>query len=345
MPEIFDHGPEDDAFALPGDQAILERMAENAGAEPPAAAEPPVAAATEPETPAAAEPEPATPAAATEPPVPSAAEQAARDAAVAAGLDVDDPEVLSYLEQFGGDPVKALKSAVENRKLFGRQQQELGELRKLVEERLPEPEPVAQPQYDQDALETYFAEHPTQIPEVAAQAYYAGNDQVMNAAISAWEDVDRGAARQFERRIAVLEARRELSAETAQRDTIVGEWNEAAEKFAESHPDLEQVAPKMRELAPQFPNMIQILRTGDPSSKLEVLEFLYDKARGQATDNLTSTARTIAREQAREAEEAIANAAVASTSSVIAGPELSKAQEIAAEWDKADAPFRDGWNV
>lgn len=345
MPEIFDNGPDDDAFALPGDEQLLERMAATREDEP-AAPTPEPAAAAAPAAETADEPPagPEAPENLPEAPVPSAEETAAREAALAAGLDVDDPEVIAYLEQFGGDPVKALKSAVENRKLFGRQQQELGELRKLVEQRLPEPEPAPQPNYDQDALETWFVENPTRIPQVAEEAYMAGNEQVLNAAIAAWEDVDRAGARAFERKIAVADARRELSAETQQRDQIVGEWNAAAEKFAETHPDLEQVAPKMRELAPQYPHMLQILRTGDPESKIEVLDFLYEKARGQNADNLATTARTIAREQAREAEEAIAGAAVASTSTVVAETP-SKADQIAAEWDKADAPYRDGWNV
>lgn len=340
MPEIFNDGPEEDAFALPGDKERLAAMA-GASAAPPAEAAPEPAPAPEPEP---VTPPVAAPAAPVEPEEPTAEQAAARDAAIAAGLDVDDPEVIAYLEQFGGDPVKALKSAVENRKLFGRQQQELGELRKLVEDRLPEPEPAPQPQYDADALETFFIENPTKIPEIAAAAYYEGNQQVMDAAISAWEDVDRAGARAFERKIAVNEARREISVESQQRDQVVGEWNAAAEQFAEAHPDLDQVAPKMRELAPQYPHMLQILRTGDPESKLEVLDFLYEKARGQATDNLTATARTIAREQALEAEAAIAGAAVASGSTVIADT-ASKAEQIAAEWDKADAPYRDGWKV
>lgn len=340
MPEIF-NDVEEDAFALPGDEARLAQMAGAAGAEAP-----------EPATPEESEPAAAGPAAAAEPVEPAAAAPAPADApggaqevADALQVDVDDPEVQAYLEKFGGDPAKALKAAVNAQALLGRQGQELGELRRIVEERLPEPEPAPQPQYDQDALEVWFAEHPTQIPELAARAYLEGNEQVLNTAIAAWEDVDRGAARAFERKIAVAEARRELSAESEQRNQIVDEWSDAAEKFAEAHPDLEQVAPKMRELAPQFPNMIQILRTGDPGSKLEVLEFLYDKARGQSADTLVTSARSIAREQAREAEEAIAGAAVASASSVVAGIEPSKAEQIAREWETADAPYRDGWNV
>jgi hypothetical protein len=310
----------------------------------PSAPDPPLRPPAAPRSPTRTPAAPAAPENAPEPPAPSAEETAAREAAVAAGLDVDDPEVAAYLEQFGGDPVKALKSAVENRKLFGRQQQELGELRKLVEQRLPEPEPAPQPQYDPDALETWFVENPTKIPQVAEEAYMAGNEQVLNAAIAAWEDVDRPARARSSVEDRCRRGARELAIETQQRDQVVVEWNQAAEQFAESHPDLDQVAPKMRELAPQYPHMLQILRTGDPDSKIEVLDFLYEKARGQNADNLATTARTIAREQALEAEVAIAGAAVASTSTVVADT-ASKAEQIAAEWDKADAPYRDGWNV
>jgi hypothetical protein len=53
----------------------------------------------------------------------------------------------------------------------------------------------------------------------------------------------------------------------------------------------------------------------------------------------------VAREQAQAASDAIAEAAVASASTVGAEKPLSPAQRIAAEWEAAQVPFIDGWNI
>jgi hypothetical protein len=89
---------------------------------------------------------------------------------------------------------------------------------------------------------------------------------------------------------------------------------------------------------------LQILETGDPQSKREVLEFFYEKARGQTPDTL-ATARAIASEQATAAEQAIKDAHVASAATAVPAATTSAAEAIAAEWDKADAPYNEGWKI
>lgn len=340
MPDLFDDGPDDTAFSLPGDEATLEqiRSAREEAPAPEVTGEPPAAetaAETEPEAPAAPAAEAVEPEA---PAVPATHE-----------LTVDDPEVQAYLEKFGGDPAKALQAAVEAQRLLGRQGQELGELRSLVEQGFQTLEQrqaaAAQPQYDPDALEGWFAENPSKIPEIAAAAYYRGDEFLLDQAIVAWEEVDKAGARRFERQISVAQARAELHAETTQQTAVVAGWNEVAASFAEDHPDVEQIAPKMRELATQYPNIVSVLQSGDPTAKREVLDFLYEKAsRGQETDT-RARAREIAREQEQGRQEAIEAAAVASGSAVVPATTATVGDRIANEWDKADAPYTEGWNV
>lgn len=345
MGELFDEGASAEEFALPGDEARLQviRPPEPGPAAPAAPAEPV-------EPPAATEPvEPAAPAApteaATEPPTPA-------EPAAPAELDTSDPQIAALLEKYGGDPNKALAALAGAQELIGRQGNELGELRRLVEERVGSLEETvraaAQPQYDADELTEWFAENPTRIPDVARDAFYRGNEQLMDAAIEAWEEVDRSGARKFERDVAVARARQQLAADSEQTNERVAEWNSVSQQFAAAHPDLEQLAPTMRELAPQYPNMLQILQSGTPEARLEVLDFLYEKARGHNGDTLATRSREIAREQAEEGHRAIEQAAVASAAATRTAPAASVAERIASEWDTADAPFKageSGWNI
>jgi hypothetical protein len=253
--------------------------------------------------------------------------------------------VKAYLDKYDGDVEKALAAAVDAQALVGRQGQELGELRRTVEERMGQVEQTVRaattPQYDPDELAGWFAENPTRIPEVARTAFYQGNDALMDAAIEAWEDVDKLGARRFDRDVAVARARQEISAESEKRQEVAAGWNEAAGAFAEAHPDLDKYAPKMREIAPEYPTLMEILSTGNAEQRVEVLEFLYTKAAGHASETLSLVNKDIAREQAREADAAIKEAAVASAATANKAPETSVAKRIAEAWETADAPYND----
>lgn len=340
MPDVFGEDVPLEEFSLPGDDERLARASEQ---QPePAPVVEAAAAAAEPvvEEPAAV--------AAEEPVVeePATEEQAGP---VTIEVDLSDPEVARLVAKYGGDVSKALAAGAELQSLVGRQGNELGELRRLMEERVNGLEErvhaANEPQYDPDELTVWMAEHPTAIPDIARQAFYAGNDALMDLAVGAWEDVDRGAARRFSQEAAVARARTQMQAEGERNAQIASGWNQTAERFAEEHPDLETHAPRMREIAPQFPNLISILQTGDPQSRIEVLEFLYEKAKGSSAEEIQTSAREIARTQANEATQAIKDAAVASATTAQRAPSTTVAERIAEAWDTARAPYEEGWNV
>jgi hypothetical protein len=165
---------------------------------------------------------------------------------------------------------KALAAAVEATTLIGRQGQELGALREVVAQMQEAPaEPaVQQVDYDADELEEWFEANPTKIPQVAATAFYQGNDTVMEAAIEAWAEHDRPAARAFDRQVTIMRARAEALQEveasasqhqelTAAHNEVRQAWQQTATAFAEAHPDFVELAPKMREVAPQYPAIVR----------------------------------------------------------------------------------------
>jgi hypothetical protein len=334
--DLFDDGAPESDFALPGDEERLSAMRTDDDAP-------------------ALQPAPDPPAAAPAPPADPTgdADAAATDVTVTDDVDAPaatgrDPRVESFLSKYDGDVDKALHAAAELQTVVGRQGQELGELRELAErfDRLEQTVTTAtQPQYDPNDLDAFFAENPTRIPEIAQQAFYARNDALLEAAIDAWEEVDRAGARRFNREVAVARARQEVQAEQQQSSQAMQGWNDVARTFSEQHPDIEQHAPKMRELAEQYPHIVSVLQTGTPQARVEVLEFLYEKARGHASDTLQATSREIAREAANAAHDAIKEAAVASAATAVTAPATSVADRIAAEWETADAPYNDGWKI
>lgn len=261
---------------------------------------------------------------------------------------IEDPDVQRFLSKYGGDPEKALRAAVEAEKMIGKQGSELGELRRVIEERFAaaEPEDTGNEIYDPNALEEWFDANPHQVPVVALQAHHDGNEFLRDAAMLAWEDLDRAGAKQFERQVLRDELRREQQAAQTQASQASDLSRTAAQEFGESHPDLAKFAPAMQELAGQYPSMLEILGRGSKEAQIEVLDFLYTKARARHADTLTATTKEVAAAQEADADRAIQEAAVASATTVKADPPRKGAADvIGEEWEAYEAPRRDGWNL
>lgn len=339
LPDLFENDVSADEFTIAGDDQRLAGIAAAAGDDTPPPADP------GPEPLVEDAPVPDEPA---EEPAQTGADEDAFPPAAEAG-DIEPDDLQAYLDRFGGDQEKALRAAVEAQKLIGRQGQELGELRALAQEVAARGlDGAPQPQYDVDEVSMWLADNPTRIPEVAEHAFYSGNEDIMNAAVAQWKEIDPSTASKFERWTIAQQVRAELSAESQTREQASADWNQAAATFAANHEDLDSVAPQMLTLAKQYPNIVQILRTGTPEAKTEVLDFLYTKARSQVSGDIAQTARTIAREQANEAAQAIRDATVASGATAIPAGVTNLAAAIAADWDTAEAPWsqgEDGWNV
>jgi hypothetical protein len=89
---------------------------------------------------------------------------------------------------------------------------------------------------------------------------------------------------------------------------------------------------------------VNALESGDYNQKVEALDTLYKLTAGPVDPaNLRAAAQDIARVQAEENQRAKEAAMVASGTSSVDPPRLSEADQIAAEWDKLDAPWKNGW--
>lgn len=78
----------------------------------------------------------------------------------------------------------------------------------------------------------------------------------------------------------------------------------AYNRFSAGKPDLEAVAPAMLEVAQESPKVLQLLQDPDPQTRIEVLDYLYTKAKGRVSTELTGAASEAAKRQAEEANAA-----------------------------------------
>jgi hypothetical protein len=214
-----------------------------------------------------------------------------------------------------------LRSQEELQQLLDRQGQELGELRPLKEqmERL---EQLSQPRYDQDELEVWFDENPTQIPYIAEEARQKQDGALYEQAMEAWHAHNPRQAAAYERRLELTYMQQQFDerlnqvAAPVQEQEGVREFARVLAEVEAEHPDIQNFGDAILEAAQTTPEVVSILQRGTYDSKKRVVESLYWMARGRQADTLREAAETVAREQQDKTrrQKAKAGGATASTS-------------------------------
>lgn len=237
----------------------------------------------------------------------------------------------------------------ELQSVLGRQGQELGDLRSLIEERTRPPQ---QPAPAADSLQEQLYENPHQIIPVLQQAHQAALSGDANAAtvrdvaLATLRELNGAEAEKYSRWVVQTELaaqQQQVSLAETQRQTT---WNQAAEAFAQTHPDINQLAPQMAELVERSPHIVGLLQSQDPSVRLEVLDYLYTKAKAAAGDTLSTVRETVTAQTVEETDRAIADAAVASaTTTNPQDPNPTAEQQIQERMRKAiPFSFGDEWS-
>lgn len=219
-------------------------------------------------------------------------------------LEVDDPEVLAFLDKYDGDVVKALKAAQEAQSLIGRQGNELGELRELREQFEAFQETLLLQQQGQGID---WEEAIDESPEAATlMALRFQNQPKFEEALTAWSADDPLRAFMF------LQQANEFEDEPAEPD---GDLATEVESFKQRNPDFQTVLPSIQELAAQRPVMQRALNEGTPQERALALEDLYQLAKSRTRESETSTAaRKVILRAKVEADKAKSDAAVVGAS-------------------------------
>jgi hypothetical protein len=111
--------------------------------------------------------------------------------------DSQDPAVAAFLQKYNGDVDKALQGAVHLQRKSGEQSNEVGDLRRMVDELSQIKDGIQQqnqyqqqPQMDQatvDWFDQQTLENPYSMAEYARQQ---GNGMLLQRALSTWKDID-----------------------------------------------------------------------------------------------------------------------------------------------------------
>lgn len=327
---MTDLAPEFDFAAA---SAAAEAEAYEAEGTTPPAEEPEVAPEAEAGPPVAAEAEP------------PAAEDRPRNAdGTFAKQTPDEPEAAGerlYAGQY--KTVEELERAVaEKQAVLDRQANELGETRRMIEERFSGlEEKIAQPVHPQTPVTQEMVE---QNPGLATQlAYQQGNQQALQVAYEAWkyeEPADAAAWRAevvanqriqqvqqaYEARLAELEQR----VAPAESNALDAQWAQTFRQIEAKYPDLATYQAEMTEIAAEFPQFASDLR-GDPESRGKALESLYLLARGRTAGTLRASQDEIAQQTAAEAQRVREDAFVASQTSQSAEAPLTVEERLQQE--------------
>jgi hypothetical protein len=194
------------------------------------------------------------------------------------------------------------RAYTELQSLHGRSSQELGELRRAMEERLDALQQGQQPQYDYEGL---IDEDPAYAVQLA---YQQRDEAAFRRAWEAWEEMSPGTPTAWWEATQAREEYRQLAQyvqqgmQPVQQMQAQTEWDQTAAEFAKQHPAADNAAvyTEMQRQAEQYPHMLTVLQTGAPEARLEVLDFLYTKAEKAARDRGSDTLATAQQQQAAQ---------------------------------------------
>lgn len=230
----------------------------------------------------------------------------------------------------------------------GQQANEIGELRRQVEQIAQQTAPQA-PQYDAAAIQDHFAENPTAILPAIQQAYATDDRTLVYLGIRALEDVDpvlaEGLRIEIAKRDAVSEMSEQVRPAMAQAENQ--EFQGRAQDLAARYPGIGDfiAGQDIAALAEQFPLQKRAIVEGSPEERFSAIESLYLINRARTTDNLSDTTQRVARETAEQAAALREEGFVASATQTAGSSKLSPAKLLEEQWANQDSALEEGWKV
>lgn len=259
-----------------------------------------------------------------------------------------------------GAEVEALRKRLADKDEFiSRQGNELGDLRKTLEERFDTLEQrAAQPRYSADAIVD------AETAAAITQSAWASGDQATAAhAYREWKEYDPASAGAWAGYIAAKQEAEALYAQQAQEiDALRQQFVPISQATVE-----QQRAAEVKSLTAEIPpdqlyaflESEQFLQLAgehgmeadlaDPSKTVNAIKTLFYVHRGRTADTLNQTVQDVARATAEQAEQATTDAYVASASTATATTSVTRTEEeqiadsLAARFTRRSSVWNDAW--
>jgi len=216
--------------------------------------------------------------------------------------DVQDPAVAAFLKKYGGDVSKALAGAVHLQRKAGEQSNEVGELRRMVDELSQLREGIQQqnqtqqqPVMDQatvDWFDQQAIENPYAMAEYARQQ---GNAILMQRALSTWKEIDPYQAAVYTNELRLQEQQKQFQEQIsrAQQLPLDASINVALTNVRSRNPEYanydDAIATAM-EKYPSAAKAVQVAAEGGNTGELEAaIETLYGLAVGDTLRQIALT--------------------------------------------------------
>lgn len=212
----------------------------------------------------------------------------------------------------------------EKDRVIGSMANELGELRKLVEERTA-PKPEQSSFATQPDLEDRIYENPQVGHQACYDALQRGDTATYERALRAWVETDASSALLFNQQVLALQMRQQIEQEVAQHVAPAAQAAEAAAaqqavtNMQARYSDFTDVVKTLNEERlqeivndPDFPAADYLERT-DLASRQKVLRAVYQEAKLQHGPRVDAANQRAAEEHAAQAAQTKAQAAVATT--------------------------------
>ena len=239
------------------------------------------------------------------------------------------PELEEYLAKYNGDLGAALRAAQESQSLIGRQGNELGDVRRELEQLRQQlvNQPVQQPWFP---YQNDLDENPQGL---VMEALERGDGATMTRALRAWAALgpeESFEATMFANQLSEYQRQAEAQAAAQQpQDTLApasSDITEAMQGVLSRHPDAREYADQVGALQESFPTLREELHYGDPAQQARAFEQLLVIAKGRAaTPDTQQAVRRLVIKTQEEVRQAKDDAAV-----------ISAGNQTAAQADKSN---------
>ncbi len=262
-------------------------------------------------------------------------------------IELDD-DLQAILEKYDGDFGKALRALNESQSMIGRQGNELGDLRRELQEMRQAMQQGFQqaPQQPQ-----YVGPYTNSIDEdprgLVMEALERGDGVTMEKALRAWGDYEP-----FEAATFLITLQQQAAAAPAAPDpaptaptTPQGpSLEDAMADVVSRHPDVEKYLPQVEQVSQEFPTLRESMRAGTPAAQAQAFEELLKIAKTRSLEGDTSKAmkRVILRTQEEVRKEKADAAVVSAKNRSAASSRESKLDQFYEMFGEATEQFSGG---